>query len=307
MAASVVAVLVLGGLVFLLYRGLSKSSAAAVSLDNARGRLENYYERDPFPSHTNVLVEKSNVERMKEWREDLLKRLSEGCLEVPGKTPAQFQSFLTSETRALVDAARRNGVKVPAGFSFGFTRYADGKLLPEARDDLPTRLAEQLVHVEHVCRILFDAHISELTMVSRDEYPIEKGDAYGSTVYSPGPSGPKPIGPQPLRLARQTGAAGVPAAAKQSSAEYRKLHFTFEFRATEKVIVDVLNRLARDPVFIVVNSVDLDTIPDLQLGVSPSRKEDVTNVVGRAVSRVVCGPDMVEPMQAKVELDVYRF
>lgn len=308
-AASVGAVVVLGGLVVLLYRGLSNSTEAAAALDKSYSQLVGFYERDPFPSRTNVVVEKANVAVIKQWREDLLKTLSAGSLEVPGKTPAQFEIFLSSRTKALREVAMRNGVKLPGSFPFGFARYADGKALPEAREDLPTRLTEQLVHIEHLCRLMFDAHISELLTVTRDEYPIEKTDPYGAPM-SPGSGtgpAPRPTGP-PSRLSRQGSPAGAAAqtSGPAKTSEYKKLHFAFELRASEPVLVDLLNKLASDPVFVVVNSVEVDTVADAQLGLQP-RKEDLTNTVGRATARVVCGPDMSEPATVRIDLDVYRF
>jgi hypothetical protein len=305
--ASVVAVLLLGGLVFLLFRAMSQSEAASSTLESGRGRLVNFFDRDPFPSHTNVVVEKSNAALMRQWREDLLRTLSAKQVEAPNKTPAQFEIFLTAKSKDLRDAAARNGVRLPAGFSFGFARYADGRALPEAREDLPTRLAEQLVLVEHICRLFFDSKISELTSVVRDEFPIERGDSFGTSSVpgaTPGPGGPARLKRlQPGAPAAQPAASGEKAAAAPS---YRKLHFTFELRASEPILVDVLNRLAANPVFIVVTSVEVETVADLQLGAQPKR-EDVTNATARATAKIVCGPELTEPAQVKIDLEVYRF
>lgn len=305
--ASVVAVLLLGGLVYLLFRAMSQSNAAAETLESGRGNLVNFYDRNPFPSYTNVAIEKANAALMRQWREDMLRTLSANQIEAPSKTPAQFEIFLTAKTRELRDAASRNGVKLPAGFPFGFGRYADGKALPEAREELPTRLAEQLVLVEHICRLLFDARISELISITRDEFAIEKSDGMGGPGVSavPGRSGPG----GPAKLQRMPGGAApvAPGASEKIPVTaYRKLRFTFELRAGEPVIVDVLNRLAADSVFIVVSSVEVETVADSQLGAQP-RREDVTNVTARASSRVVCGPELTEPAQVKIDLDVYRF
>jgi flagellar basal body-associated protein FliL len=305
--ASVLAVLLLGGLVFLLFRAMTQSKAAAEVLESGRGRLVNFYDRDPFPSHTNVVVEKSNAALMRQWREDLLRTLSANQVAAPGKTPAQFEIFLTAKSKELRDSAARNGVRLPAGFSFGFARYADGRALPEAREDLPTHLAEQLVIVEHICRLLFDSKVSELVSVVRDEFPIERGESFGAPV-SPGtPAGSG--GPGRLKRLQQAPAAAQPAAAGEkapAAPSYRKLHFIFELRAGEPVVVDVLNRLAADPVFIVVTSVEVETVADLQLGAQPKR-EDVTNATARVTAKVVCGPELTEPAQVKIDLDVYRF
>lgn len=306
--ASVVAILLLGGLVFVLLRAMKQSDAAAEALESGRGRLVNFYDRNPFPSYTNVAIEKANAALMRQWREDLLRTISANQIESPTKTPAQFEIFLTAKTREMREAAARNGVKLPAGFPFGFGRYADGKALPEAREELPTRLAEQLVLVEHICRLLFDSRISELLSVSRDEFAIEKSDGIGGPGVPAGhgrsgPGGPAKLQRMPVGSAP---AAAAAAAEKAPVTSYRKLHFTFEFRAGEPVIVDVLNRLSADSMFIVVNSVEVETVADSQLGAQP-RREDVTNVTARASSRVVCGPELTEPAQVKVDLDVYRF
>jgi hypothetical protein len=306
-AASVVALLALGGLVLLLFLALTKSSEAAKGLEDARIRLENYYARNPFPNHTNVLVEKSNAATMKQWREDLLSTVSANQIEAPSKTPAQFEIFLTARSKDLRDAAKRNGVTLPANFSFGFSRYAEGHALPESRDDLPTRLAEQLVLVDHICRMLFEERISELSLVTREEFAVEKTDGFGT---GPGPGGaprPGPGGPSGRPRLAATPAAAAPSASDRltASSGYRKLHVTFERRAREAALTGLLNRLASDSMFIVVNSVEIATTADPQLGMQP-RREDATNTVERA-AKVVCGPEITDPAQVKIELDVYRF
>lgn len=305
-AVSAVIVLLLGGLIFLLFRALGQSDVAAKALDDARVRLEKFYERNPFPNHTNVLVEKSNAATMRQWREELLRTLSADQVETPSKTPAQFEIFLTARSKDLRDAAMRNGVALPAGFSFGFGRYSDGRALPESRDDLPTRLAEQLVLVDHICRLLFEERVTELVSVTRDEFGVEKGDASapgsgGSRI----PSGPRVAVKQPGSAGQSGATSSVGAGRSPAVSEYRKLHFTFEMRVREAALTGILNRLASDSMFIVVTSVEIDTPADQQLGAQP-RREDVTNTVGR-VARAVCGPDMTEPAQVKIEVDVYRF
>jgi hypothetical protein len=304
MAVSAAAVLLLGGLVFLLFRALAQSSEAATALEAAQVRLKSYYSRNPFPNHTNVVVEKSNATTMRQWRDDLLHTLSTDQIVAPNKTPAQFEIFLSSQNKELRDAAMRNGVKLPPSFSFGFARYADGRALPDSREDLPSRLAEQMVLVDRICRLMFEERILELNEVVREEFAVEKSDG----------SGPGPASGGSFRSASQGGgsrlsrpAGGVsPAADKPSAGSgYRKLHFAFEIRVREQVLTSLLNRLASDTMFIVVNSVEIDAPADAQLGVQP-RREDATNSVGR-VARVVCGPEMTDPSHVKIELDVYRF
>lgn len=305
-AASGAVVLVLAGLVFLLVRALGQSNAAATALDSAKVRLESYYERNPFPNRTNVVVEKSNAATIKQWRDDLLGTISANQVETPGKTPAQFEIFLAAKCKDLREAAMRSGVKLPASFAFGFARYAEGRALPDSRDDLPTRLAEQVVLVDHICRLMFEERISDLISVTRDEFAVEKVDTSGvgmGAVSGPRPSG----GPGSRSRGGAPPAASAPAVQEKAQAPsvYRKLHFSFELHAREQALVGVLNRLAADPMFIVVNSVEFDVPADTQLAVQP-RREDVTNTVGR-VARPVCGPDISDPALVKIELDVYRF
>jgi hypothetical protein len=108
------------------------------------------------------------------------------------------------------------------------------------------------------------------------------------------------------------------------------MHFTFDFRAKEKTLFDILNAFSANKMFIVVTSVTIskktpELVPPkvvvenkdgakaavgdslLDFGDTPS-KEEKTQVQPRlGPNYPVCGIKQEIPMEIHLELDVYKF
>ena len=294
-----VGIVVLGGIVSWLFHVTNQSAKAAEELRSSWQSLTEYYRRNPFPNATNVVVENRNVALIGQWQQQTTEFLVKDQLETPRKTPTMFQILLTEKRRSLAQAARRNGVALPDGFAFGFSRYAEGGVLPDSRDDLPTKLAEQLVLTERIASILFEERVAELSTITRDEYDIERG----TDAATPGTGTGGGPAPRPRAGSSPASPGNPPPAAKAGAPVHRKLHFVVEFRATEKALLGVLNRLARDPVFMVVTSFELDRPAMEALGSAPAAS---SGSISRA-DRIVCGQTPEDPSSVKLGLDVYRF
>jgi len=290
---------ILAGITAWLFHVTQQSAKAADALAASWQSLNEYYQRNPFPNATNVVLENGNVSMVRQWRQQTADFLAKDQLETPRKTPTTFQILFTEKRRALAAAARRNNVMLPEGFAFGFARYAEGGALPDSRDDLPSKLAEQLVLIERIATILFDARVSELTSIARDEYDIERGTDGGASSGGGG-FGPAPR-PRPGGAGSPGGASGP--AAKSMASAYRKLHFVLEFKANEKALLGVLNRLAGDPVFIVVTGVEVERPAMEALGSAPAAPAGGAT----RADRIVCGQTPEDPSSVKLGLDVYRF
>lgn len=295
----VVLVVALGVPAYLLYDAWCAFGNAEQSQKSAMERLKSLHGKKPFPAESNILVETANIAAVEGWRKDLLKRLSEGAVPKTRKTPATFKISLNEVRNKLLQASSRSGVIVPEKFAFGFGTY-DGELLPDSKDDLPTRLSEQLTVVEYICKILIDEKIYELNAVQRDDLEGSRaGAASGPVSRRPG----RPAQP-PVSVA---GAASA----------YRKLHFVVEFRAKERAVVGILNRFAKDPMFMVVTGLDLERVGADTVGVSPIAEaakdpEAAAPAAAPAVvppreNRLVSGPKFDAPVRVRLDVDVYRF
>jgi hypothetical protein len=311
--ASVLVVLVvaLGVPAFLLYDAFRAFSGAEQRQKSAWQRLSELYGQKPFPSDSNIEIEKDNVRVIDGWRKDLVTRLSQTELGRPHKTPSTFQIFLSETRKQLNQAAVRSGTSVPENFAFGFGAYADSGALPSPLDDVPSRLAEQLTIVDYLCRILFDEKVHEINAVQREEVESIRTEARPSGAAPVVPSGPsRPGRPAPRPAHGQTtpqkgGDAG-------GGEAHRKLHFALEFKAKERSVIGVLNRFAKDPMFIVVTGVELERTGGEAVGATPGSEapRDPAVPAPAALSRQerqVSGPEMEAPVRVRLDVDVYRF
>jgi len=304
--AGAVGLAVLGLAGFLLYRGVSRFGSVERTLREAVSELKDYYARDPFPSPGNIDREETNVVVLTEWYDTLLGDLSRGQIEPVEKSPSKFMTTYGKTKNALL---KRGGSAVPAGFAFGFDRYAVSGV-PPAPDDVP-RLTQQLTIVESVCGVLFDAGVSELVSVRREEFE--------DTLVSAG-SGPRPSGrfSAPSEPERKGGTLRQPGVIGPRDL-YATFHFEFELAAHEKNLLDALNRLARHPLFIVVTDVEIAKVRGGTGGreeaAEPAGREPglVSSGEGRARAagsrreRLMYGEELERPLRVKLALDVYQF
>ncbi|MBN1558556.1 MAG: Amuc_1100 family pilus-like protein [Lentisphaerae bacterium] len=305
-----IAVLLVLGAAFLLFRGIRGFAEAERKLQNAEAKLRRFYGEDPFPSRENVARVRENADVLEQWGEKLVAALGEGQIEVPQKTPSTFMNLLSVTENGLVRLAEASGTDLPDGFTFGFGRYSAQGILP-APGDVP-RLTEQLMLVDRLCRILLDERVRAITRLERETFERDE-TAEPEAARAPARRTRRPA----RRPARgESGEDAPDAVGPEGSFDFfSKQHFSMAFTAHERAVVGILNRLAAEPLFLVVTSVRV-TKPrgDVELpsfsveaetpgavsgaggGESPSRRE-----------RIVCGPEKAVPMEVTLELDVYRF
>jgi hypothetical protein len=302
---------------FLLFRGMAELNRTQQELTAQRTELAGYYRKDPFPSPGNVTREAQNVELLNGWVQQLLETARKGQVESEERTPSSFVNLLGDRRNRLLAIADGTGMKLPSkDFAFGFERYfAAGSSLP-APEDVP-RLTQQLRILDELCTVLFEEQVSELMAVEREEF--ESGPSAG---------------------AARRGAARLHAATPDSVAKagvlgpddlFAKLHFVLEFKAQEKALAAVLNRLAAHRLFVVVTALTIDKdMPDVRRARLPEGEEaaevgergserpadeggaaDIagssTNVILPRSQRLISGLPVQAPMRVTMELDVYRF
>jgi hypothetical protein len=309
---SIVLLVLIAASGFLLFRGVSSLNAIAAALAKSRDKLNGIYELTPFPSRGNVAKVRENVAKLEVLFRELIEVVSQNQVEPSGTSPSTFMSDLANRRNQLQAQAALAGTTLPKDLGFGFeTYFAAGSLLPAA-DDVP-RLAQQLIIVEKLVAVLFEEKVGELASVEREEFEVRAGAA-----------GPSPGRSRSRRL--PTGAS--PAASKQSqpaglmetNSLYAKLHFTIEFKAREKTLTAVLNRLAKHEMFIVVTGVEVTkSAPDVKEVAVEAAAEDAAEPAAtetkiakpakllKRQERIVAGLPVEALSKVVLDLDVYRF
>ena len=258
------------------------------ALQAVMARKQQLDRRDPYPSVENVKQEAENFKDILDNYNELNELLRARQIEPQRMRPAAFMSLLENTLRRLRAQLRQAQVAYPPKFTFGFQRYAGGKL--PAAGDIPL-LVQQLKIIEMLCQALGQIGVDELVAFSRDEFEL--------TGRSGAPAAPQPRG------------APSPAEQAEDDSLYTTQHFKMEIKANEGGVFDLLNLMIRLPMFTVVTSVEMNNLkPFLHAGSRASVPAPAaagtatTNEPASREQRVVSGK---EPVDLKLELDVYQF
>ena len=325
---ALIAVTMVGVSGFLLVRGVLLFNESEAKLGLAKKRLQQMYDRNPFPDKSNIETEKHNAELATEWFNQLMGSLRKGQVDPVQVTPATFMSMLQSKKPELIGQANSGTKVVAEDFGFGFERYFSSSMLPEPTD-VP-RLTQQLAIVDKLCAVLFAQKIDELSSIQREIF--ESG---GDVVDTAGAGRPSRRGATTKAVAKFVNKnAGI----FGEEDLFTKFHFALEFKAKQAAVWDVLNKLAANEMFIVVTSLDVETpgsdiadikaktpaLTDDKRAASKAAAPDAASAAGAVEkpliqkpeekppkeARIVCGPvdkDKEKPVSVKMELDVYRF
>jgi hypothetical protein len=314
---------------FVLYRGVGRFNTARENLENVKRDLDRYYKAKPFPSEDNVDRELANTKQVDTWFNSLMSTLEGGNVTSTERSPSRFKIAVEASSRNLIKAGQKAGAELPptGEFAFGFDRYAGTSGTLPKPQDVP-RLMEQLVIVNRLCLVLFKHRVKGLTKVERDEFEVA-GEA-------------APAEANPASSSRRSSRRGSSSSRSRSSGTttrtaprsaawagiigeddlYAKMHFAFEFRAKEKALLDILNALSANRMFITVTSISLSKpTPELVPVVTDPEDEGAVSVGFSAATKPtespeaqklgpnypVCGVKMEIPMDVRLELDVYKF
>lgn len=299
---SVVIGLLFAGSVALLVRGFIKYSEVQAELATHRARLTELYERNPFPSVQNYAQETGNLAVVSQSLADLQSALAAGQVEPLGQSPAAFiNQFFETQKRLTADA-KNVGIGLPKGFDFGFGRHMGGNL--PAPQDVP-RLTQQLRLVEDICQILYTARVSSVDGIARQEFEV---DVPGVAATKSVPAAFQARRAQEVELKNVVDpTAGVIPAGQQ----FGRWHFVVQFTGREAALMNVLNGLARSPVFTVVSRLDVEGDEKLferkeVIAAKPGEDGQPVKEAPKAKDyRVLCGRDAA--LSVKIELDVYQF
>lgn len=307
-------------LIVMLFRFQSSYQQVRRDLRGTVDRLNQLYNRDPYPSEENVELVQSNLMVLTKYHDELVSVLKLGQVDPANMEPAEFPLLLDRTIRRLRDRAREQGVRLPARFAFGFERYALGAL-PNHED--VARLVMQVKTLEKLCEALFKSKVSEMESIQRTVFErgvIEQGGArdggrrrgmMDTTETQPEPSRDEWTDPSGL-FARES--------------------YTLTFKALDSSVWTVLNELAKTGTFTVVARVEMTNpapLPKQVAAVRPVFEAPVASapplptamdlfaaapqpaaetgakvVIKPHEERVVAGREMV---RAVVEVHVYRF
>ncbi len=266
--AVVVSVLLAASTV-LLAIGIGNLAVTQKRLNGLLSNWRSFYQLDPFPCEENIKREMENNSRLERWFSDIIRMLRRQQREPdPNKSPTNFKTLLDQRVKAMADKAGGR-VVLPQNFGYGFERYVATRVLPEP-EDVPI-LTQQLYIIEELFNILVDAGVSEIMGLGREQF--EAAPSSGETTVH--------------RSGRGAGAVSVPEGSSgpvtprlkpgeiSDGALYGKLHFSLEFRAFEKSVLDVLNRLASHGMVMAVTDVKIEAEgTDLQKMVQAARPKE---------------------------------
>ena len=263
----------------MLFRGIRQFGTAEKNLASARSQLNSFYKRDPFPVGKNVATVRKNSEMMDEWLQDIVdvaKRKQVDPAET--RSPSVFINMLAKIRNGLQAKAKHEGIGVSEEFGFGFDRYVAGQ--PATADHVP-RLIQQLLIVNEICGILIDEKVKDISMITREQFEgVSLSSSTGArrvvrrrpTVRRTGGEG------SPARNLRRAaelaaGAADTTAGQFDDESTYAKMKFSFDFSAREANVLNILNRIAQNEMFIVITAVDIEsTTPEA--AVTSDEKKD---------------------------------
>jgi len=291
-----------------LFRGLAESNRTRSARDDARRRLESFYNRNPFPSVENVEIEKRNLETAREWSRELLAELQHADIRVTERQPRVFSSRRESIIADLIATAPvgEAGEKVVASdFAFGFDAYKGGQSADTA--DVQ-RLIRQLLITEQLIRAAYDSKVLRIAAISRDQF--ESGGS-------------------PAAAASQGGGrrGGGEAVAEETAQDTHEIdgpvpmtveRFTMQLTANEVSLVELMNRIAKLPVFAVVTRLDFSKQGSDYKAPPQEREAAGAGLAGgptalanpqpvSRTARLVTGRDLEAPLSVTLDIEVYSF
>jgi len=294
--------LCLAGFVF-AYRAYDKASKVKATLGGTFHQLETIYNENPFPYPTNVAMRRSEAAWMTNWCQSLVEELRAGASSNEDLSSSGFiQNFQNISAELHRQAAAEGGKVLSDGFAFGFDRYLGSKSEMPKPENVK-RLALQFAMVEAITREILASRVNALSQIDREKFD-------GEGVETPAAGG---------RRHASAASASAPVAASAADARYPRQHFTFTFTADEKALAEVLGRLAKMPLFVVVTELKINRVergllprPEKTAVDSDKAKPAVEFDKAKAAlippsQRVVSGPEVAPLLKTQMQVDVYTF
>jgi hypothetical protein len=158
-----VAVVLLGVGIFYFLGQMTAAGEATQGLEDASGKLDTLYKRDPFPNDANIKAAKAEQERVAAFKKTVLQFFAPPPLPEKLDT-ASFKALLENTIADLNGQAQRYGVKLPEKYSFTFESQRQQMQLDQKS---LTPLSVQLQDIKQISTILFNSKIHELVSFKR--------------------------------------------------------------------------------------------------------------------------------------------
>ena len=253
---------------------------AKCALQTVTDRKQQLDRRDPYPSPENVRHQTENYKDLLDSYNELNEMLRVQPIEPQLMSPADFMPLLENTLRRLRHMLTVAQISYPPKYAFGFERYAEGKM-PVA-GEVP-ELVQQLTIIEELVRVLCRLGIAELIVIDRSA--AEVAQSYGSADPSAAPADYS-WGPETRTRAQ---------------------HFKLQLKASEAVVIDLLNLLARLPMFTLVTNLKLETAKLTSPGAAAAPAAPLAlpaRAAPTAERKILLGRELVE---LELELAVYQF
>ena len=293
-----------------LVSALADKSAAAEERNQAYDELQKIYRAKVFPNAENIDRLAKDQEALETWLATASNLVHKGDLQIEKKTPPSFKQTLTATVRKLsAHPGAVQGKIVAANFNFGFDQYLG------TSDSLPDpanvdRLAAQLVIIEKICEELYASNILELKSVSREVFDSASADSSEQRSDSSG-------GRRRNRDRDRADDAQQAKTVAAQSENIAKQRFSFEFQARPAAFIEVLNRLAKTDLFVVVAEVSVSKTADSLAAYNAKKSGSSSKESAKAAEvdltkaphaeRIVTDPGREPPVNVKLDIDVYSF
>lgn len=293
-----IALLLLIAALVVLFRFQGQYGATTQALESAKIRLQQLNARNPYPSDDNVRKTRANLSTLTAQALTMQELLQKNQINGDKIEPAEFAPLLEKTSRRLQQKAQESEVLLPAGFAFGFPRYAEGAL-PSA--DAVFRLVGQLKAVETLCETVFQARIAQLDKLERDTF--EEGVSMSDAEAAANPRG--------RRGSSEAASAGSLVPRVETTELYTVERISLTFQGRETAVWDAINAIVRHPSFMVIADLRLEN--SLALAGKLGKKTPVAPITGEKVvvpqypthdDRIVAGREHVI---AALVVDIYRF
>ena len=231
-----------GAALWFMYQATTEKSQVESDLQVQQEQRDTLAGARPFPSQKNIDALRTDRERLQQLYEQLYTSVSTARMErIKLARGVDFVEFLRKHQTLLRTAVDGHNVKVPASFSFGFSRYTDAfpcksmGSTPAAKQEcqrLLSQLAKQVLVVDKLTGLLLDSGVEEITEIRRVE--IEPGAASTDTLAANLVEDPKAL--------------------------YSRMPFQFTFICgTSKPLQAFLNTLAQSDWFLVLRNLRVET------------------------------------------------
>jgi len=296
------ALVVLGivGITVMLVQASGRATAALEARDNDKNQLDTIYRSPMFPSPENRKIVESDKAEIGNWLAAVSNRLHQGDVLVnETMTPSMW-------IKTVEDMRRQFGTRQTGdNFAYGFEQYLGAGKLPAQVD--VAKLAKQAEIIKSIMTELIEAGVVKITRISRPVF--EEVDTNVQAEQTSTRRGRTARGAQEQAAVKKEGAEVILAGGLAVRQRY-----TVEFTATPTALIETMNRLMAMSLFVVVSDFEIKG-PSLKKGPQAATANSKADPAAESATykdlsheaRVISDPLLSDPLQIRLDVDVYTF